>query len=469
MSDKRQMILQDSLWKLMVKLSLPGIAGMLVMAVNSFVDALYVGRFIGAEALAGVSMIIPLLVLNTAMLNLIAAGANSLLSRSIGSGDKAIQERIFAHVLLLSIGVSLLLMIPGIFFAAPVVSITGASGNVLDHGVHYYAASQAGCFFSVFGLVSSGLIRAEGQIKQAMLISMTGVVINVLLNPLFIVWLRMGVQGSALATVLSMFIYCLLTTRYFLSGKSAVSIRISRNVWRSVIFMEILAVGLSAMLMQLSSFIRQLFLFKAVTRYGTDAQVVLFTAIYRLFTFSIIPFFGILQSLQPVVGINYGAGQYKRSTEALIVFLTGCIGLMTLMALPSFIFPRQVLSLLISDIVLDGSDIFCLRMVLMVLLIAPVSSVSVVYLQATGNAKWSARLAGGREIILFLPLVLLLPTLYGQAGVYYTLVVENILYMIIVLLVLRHYMIHMPMLNSASNGIAFPFRFFQLFNRKTGK
>lgn len=469
MPDKRQMILQDSLWSLMVKLSLPGIAGMLVMAINSFVDALYVGRFVGADALAGVSMSVPLMVVNTALLNLIAAGANSLLSRSIGSGNKAIQDSIFAHVLLLSVGVSLLLMIPGIFFPGRVIAVTGATGDVLHHGVQYYTVSQAGCFFSVFGLVSAGLIRAEGQIKRAMLISMAGVVINALLNPVFIIRLQMGVQGSALATVLSMFFYCLLTTRYFLSGKSVVHIRVNRNIWHSYIFLDILAVGLSAMLMQLSSFIRQLFLFKAVTRYGTDAQVIIFSAIYRLFTFSIIPVFGILQSLQPVVGINYGAGQQKRSIEALVVFLTGCTGLMTLIAMPSFIFPKEALNLLIPGITPDGSDIFHFRMVLLVLLVAPVSSVSVVYLQATGNAKWSAWLAGGREIILFLPLVLLLPGLYGNPGIYYTLVIENLLYMLIVLLVLRYYMIHMPMLGSAANRLTLPFGFFHLFNRKSGK
>lgn len=469
MPDKREMILQDNLWTLMVKMSLPGIAGMLLIAFNAFADALYVGRLVGADALAGVSMSIPLMVLNTALLNLIAAGANSLLSRSIGSGNKAIQEQLFAHVLLLSTGVALLLMIPGLFFAAPLIALTGASGNILHYGTQYYTISQAGCFFSIFGLVSSGLIRAEGNIKRAMLISLSGVMINLLLNPFFIVWLHMGVEGSALATVVSMFFYCLLTMQYFLSGKSVVRIRINRNILRYNIFKDILAVGLSAMLMQLSGFIRQLFLFKAVVRYGTDAQVALFAAIYRLFSFSIIPVFGFLQALQPIIGINYGAEQYRRSVKAPGVFLSGCIGLMLLIALPSFLFPVNILGLLVPGIAPGASGILHFRMVLMVLLIAPVSSVSVVYLQATGNAKWSAWLAGGREMLLFLPLVVLLPYFYGDAGVYYTLVAENVLYMFIVLSVLRYYMKNMPMLQSPANSSAFPFRFFHLFNRKSGK
>jgi len=469
MPDKREMILQDNLWRLMIRMSLPGIAGMLVIAINSFVDALYVGRFLGPEALAGVSMTIPLMVLNTALLNLVAAGANSLLSRSIGSEDKAVQESIFGHVLLLSGAVSLLLMVSGVFFAAPVIALTGATGEVLQYGVQYYTVTQAGCFFTVFGLVSSGLIRAEGQVKRAMLISVAGVVVNALLNPVFIVWLGMGVRGSATATIVSMICYCVLTTRYFMSGTSVVRIRIQRNKWSSAIISDILTIGFSAMLMQLSSFIRQLFLFKAVTRYGTDVQVVLFSAVYRLFSFSIIPVFGILQSLQPVVGINYGAGQYKRSTEALLVFLTGCIGLMALLALPSFIFPDQVLRLLLPGIVPDTSGIACFRLVLTVLLIAPVSSVCVVYLQATGKTKWLSWLAGGREVVLFIPLVFLLPDLFGYVGVYYTLVIENILYMLIILLVLRYHMIHMPVLNRATNRSSFPFRFFQPLNRKPGK
>lgn len=469
MPDKRQMILHDNLWQLMIKLSLPGIVSMLVMTLNSFVDALYVGRFVSAEALAGVSMVLPVTVLNTALLNLVAAGGSSLLSRSIGRGDKTVQENIFAHILLLSAGVSVLLMIPGIFFAGPVLSMTGASGKALEYGVQYYTVSQAGCFFSVFGLASSALIRAEGQIKRAMFISMTCVAVNAVLNPVFIVGMSMGVRGSSFATIISMFFYCLLTTRYFLSGKSAVRIRVNRFVWHKKIFTGILAIGFSSMLMQLSSFIRQLFLFKAVTRYGSDEQVILFSAIYRLFTFSIIPVFGILQSLQPVVGINYGAGQYQRSVKAVMVFLAGCLGLMVLLAMPSFIFPQEVISLLVPDMVLSDIDKFHFRLVLLVLLIAPVSSVSVVYLQATGNAKWSIWLAGSREIVLFLPLVFLLPGLYGYESVYYVLLLENTLYMLIILSVTRYNMKHMPMLGSATNGAAVPFRFLQMFYRKAGK
>jgi Na+-driven multidrug efflux pump len=125
----REMILKDSLWKLMIKLSLPGIAGMLVMALNSLVDALYVGRFVGSAALAGVSMVIPLMVLNTALLNLIVAGSASLLSRSIGSEDKDSQQRIFAHVLVLSVVVTAILMLLGIFLAKPLIATTGAKGE----------------------------------------------------------------------------------------------------------------------------------------------------------------------------------------------------------------------------------------------------------------------------------------------------------------------------------------------------
>lgn len=469
MTDKRQLILHDNLWRLMVRLSVPGIAGMLVIAVNSFVDALYVGRFLGAAALAGVSMTIPLMVVNTALLNLVAAGANSLLSRSIGRDDKDIQERIFAHVLLLCVAVSILLMIPGFFFATPFVALTGATGEVLQYGAQYYATLQMGCFFSVFGLVSSGLVRAEGQVKRAMLISMAGVGLNALLNPLFIFVCGMGVSGSAIATIVSMCCYCLLTTHYFLSGKSSVRIRMDRDSWRSTIFRDILVVGFSAMIMQLSSFMRQLFLFKAVTRYGSETQVILFSAIYRLFSFSIIPVFGMLQVLQPVVGINYGAGLYKRSTDALLVFGAGCTGLMALVALPSFLFPQQVLGLLISGTIPDASGIAYFRLVLAVLLVAPLSSVAVVYLQATGHTRWLAWLTGGREIILFLPLVLLLPDLFGYAGVYYALVTENVLYTVIVLLLLRYYMVHVPVLDGAADRFSRPVGFFQLFYRKAGK
>lgn len=433
----REAILNDRLWKLMYRMSIPGIMSMLVISVNSFVDAIFAGRLIGPDALAGVSLSIPLLVINSAAIGFISSGASTVLSRAIGKRDKSVLHQIFTYVLIYTLAISLFLSVSGYLFARPLMELMGAKSGVLEEGVSYYKWMVAGCFSSVFGLAMSALIRAEGQIKYTMRLTILSVITNIALNALFIGYFDLGVKGSAWATVVSMALYSALALYYFLSGRS--SVKISLRVFKPDchIISEISSVGTSAMIMQLNSFVRQVFLFKTVTLYNSSSEVAFFSAVFRIFSFSVIPVFGMLQAMQPIVGINFGAQNYERSITALNQFRIACIGLMLLILIPVFVFPETILSLILPGMKFSEQDIFHFRLLMCILPVAPVASTSIVFLQATGNGKISSCLALGRELILFIPLILLLPFLAGKSGVFYGLFIENILYTLIVFLVVR--------------------------------
>jgi len=424
--NKREALLKDKLWKLLLHLSLPGILGMVVVSLNSLVDAFFVSRLVGSDAFAGVSLTLPLFALNTAVVGLLSSGSAILYSRAIGKEDAEVKEKLFAQVFLLTICASLVLDLIGMCFGRPLLLFLGAGDALLGYGLPFYRWAIAGCWTSIFGLCTSGLIRAEGNTAYAMKITGGAVLINVALNPLFVGVCHLGVRGAALATILSMFVYSLLTFLYFYSGKGYLRVR---NIFRSDrrLLLAILRTGMPSLFMQINTFFRQLILFRIATVYSSLSQLTVFTAIYRLFTFSAIPVFGIVQALQPVLGINFGAGRMDRVTAAVRIFRSGAVMLMLLMALPGWLFPTGLLSLLASGTVTSEATGY-FRWVLLVLPMMPLASTSIVYLQATGHGKIASRLIFSREWAIFLPIIWLSTHMLGYGGIYYGLLIENAVY-----------------------------------------
>jgi putative MATE family efflux protein len=418
-------------------MSLPGIMSMLVISLNSFVDAVFAGRIIGADALAGVSLSMPLLVVNSAITGFISSGASNVLSHAIGNGNESVTKNIFTYVAFYTVGVSVVLGILGFTYARPIMQLMGAEFRVLEEGIRYYKWMMAGSVTSIFGLGMSALIRAEGQMKFTMRVTSASVLINIILNPLLMGYMGLGVMGSAWATIISMGFYSASTLYYFLSGRSAITINLKKFKADIEIIRAISSVGISALIMQLNSFVRQVFLFKTVTLYNSSADVAFFSAVFRIFSFSVIPIFGMLQAMQPIVGINYGAGNYERSISALKLFRLACSSLMLMILVPVFVFPTTLLSLILPNMAFSEQNIFHFRLLMCILPLAPIASTSVVFLQATRNAKIATYLALGREVLLFIPLLVLLPHLTGKNGIYYGLFIENVLYMLIVFFVVR--------------------------------
>lgn len=433
----KESILTDKIWGLILRMSLPGVAGMLVISLNSFVDAIFAGRYIGAEALSGISLSLPLLIVNSAVTGFISSGASNVLSRAIGSKDKAVFENIFAYVFFGAITISLILALLGNSCSEWLLHLMGATGKTLFEASTYYRWMMTGCITSILGLAISSLIRAEGNMKYAMSVTTISVVLNVALNALFVVHLGWGVRGSALATVFAMGIFTLLTIRYFFKNDSYVKINFKRLAYLPEMLADIASVGLSALLMQLNNFLRQVFLFKTVTWYNNAADVSFFSAVFRIFSFSVIPIFGMLQAMQPLVGINFGAGKLHRSIVALYYFRIACVGIMLVALLPLQIFASEILSFLLPATKFSAQDVFLFRLLMFILPIAPISSTAIVFMQATKRGKTTSYLAVGREFLLFLPIMFLLPHLLGASGIYYGLFAENLLYATVVLLVLQ--------------------------------
>jgi len=433
---RKARFLEENLWRLMLRLSVPGLLGMGLVATNSLVDAILVGRLVGADALAGVSLVFPLTILIAAVTGLLSGGSASVLSRAIGAGRTDVQRKVLGNLFTLSLVFSLALALPGYAWAEQLVGLMGGPARISAYGSEYWRVFLLGAFFQVFGLSSNVLIRAEGNVGQAMRLAAGAVLADVLFSYVLIGYFDLGVRGGAWGTVLSMLLYCLLNLRYLLSGRSALPAGGLRPGADKELTREVLSVGVSALVMQGANFVRQVILFKTIAHYATGEELAFFGAVYRLYTFAVLPVFGLVQSLQPAVGINYGAGQYGRSVQAVHVYRAGGAGLLLLVSAVPLLFPAPVLALLLPEAAFSARDLFHFRLVMLLLPCVPVGVTGIVFFQATGRAKTASMLSLGREL-LFVPLMLLMPYLWGVPGVYYGLFIENLLYFLAVWLATR--------------------------------
>jgi putative MATE family efflux protein len=412
-------ILNGNLVKLMFKLSTPGILGMLLIGLNTFLDALFAGRLIGETALAAISLALPLtsIVIGCAMS--IGVGSASILSRAIGSGDTKTQSRIFGTLIILSVIISSFITIFGYGFSNKLIAFMGGEGEVAFYGSEYFKTYMLGSVFLVIAVSSSQLIKAEGRIALATLFAGIYVAINAILNPLFVSVFDLGIQGIAWATVISAVVYSFVNCIYFISGKSSISVNPKKFTFAVDLLPAILSVGASVMLMQVIGIVQQIVVFKSIAYYGTDSDIAFAGATIRLYSLVITPLYGFVQALNPVIGMNYGARDYKRIKDAYLIFGIGGTIFLILIWLPLQLDPKMFLSWLIPNFAFTYNDLLNFRLVIFSLPFASFVSCSIALFQSIGNGKMAGFITLLRQLVLFLPILFILPIFFGVNGIYY--------------------------------------------------
>lgn len=436
-SQLTQEILTENVWKLLWRLSMPAIIGMSINGINAFVDGLYVGQFLGQEALAAVSLAFPLMMVTNGISAMIGVGSSSLLSIAIGAGDLDTQRKIFGTMTALSLITSIILSILGIIFAPQLIGFLGGTGEILTLGVIYYRIMMIGAFFRIFAVAANTLIRAEGKIKEAMVFSIIAAILNIILNPIFIYYLDGGIAGAAWATVVAMIIFTLMGIWYFWAGKANYPVSLRTYSLAPELLKPILSVGVSAMMLQLMFFLQQVIVFRLLAQYGDDWDIAFMGSSYRVLLLILFPSFGFAQALQPVVGINFGAGQYDRVRSSFTSFGLGATGVMTLIWVFIMWEPAVCLSWMMPEATFTSKDLWDFRMMMLTLPTFPIFFMTTTMFQAIGNARIAGFLIVARELLLFVPIVFILPLFYGVSGIYYTGVPVNCIVLIIMFISLN--------------------------------
>ncbi|MEA5025179.1 Multidrug export protein MepA [bioreactor metagenome] len=407
--------------KLLWKFSLPAIIGMLVNALYNIVDRIFVGQGVGYIGIAATTVAFPIMIINMATSMLIAIGATALISIRLGEQKKEEAEKIAGNATGLLILLPLLLTIVYLIFTDPILKLFGASAEVLPYARDFTHIIMLG---SVSGSIAFGMnnfIRAEGNPRYAMLTQIIGAVLNVILNYTFIFKLGLGIKGSALASICSQTVSALFVLGYYFTNRSTIKIHLRNLKPQPSIVFSILVIGFAPFAMQIANSIQQTILNKTLMVYGGDIALSAVGIIMSISTIIFMPIVGISQGAQPLIGFNYGAKQYDRIKETLkksVLFSTilAAVGYVVIR-----IWPYQIIGLFSKDdVALTQLTVHAMLVFFALLPLIGIQILCSSYFQAVGKPLQSTLLNLSRQVLLFIPLLLILPNFWGIEGVWRT-------------------------------------------------
>ena len=416
--DMKTQLLTKSPKELLFKLAIPGIIGMLVIGLYPFMDGIFAGRLIGDYAMSAISVSMSLTIINGGISALIGVGSASILSRAIGKGDKETIDKIFGNFCYWVILFSAIITIVGLIFAPYFLDMVGAKGNIKELGVRYLRVVFFGSLFVNFAQAGNMTMRGEGALKQSMMIMGTGAILNIMLDPILMKLMgEYAIEGAAIATVLSQIVQALLTFHYF--SKKSSFVKIHKIKKHKVIYREMLSIGSSAMMMQILFAVQQTFLFKQAFVYGGDNWGILMSATMRLYMFSFIPLWGMSQGLQPVIGANFGAKQYGRVQDTMKIFMYGATILAAASWIPSMFCSDTLLSLFSVRHEIIEAGVKNFKMFYSTFILYGIMIMTLTFFQSIGDGKKAGIIVLLRQLVLFIPAILLLPQLFGASAVWW--------------------------------------------------
>lgn len=412
--DTRTKLLTQNSFSLMLELSIPAILGMVVVGLYNLMDSVFVGQLVGSVQMGAVSISYPFTLINGGTAAMLGVGSASLLSRAIGKKDEDTIHKIMGNLVAMVLLLSAIITVVGMVFTRPILTLAGASGELLNYAEKYLRIVYAGSLFVNFFQSANMVIRGEGQLKKAMGIIASGAILNIILDPIFITVLNKsghGIEGAAYATILSQFIQAAITLWYF--KKKSVHVKIERVHIESSLLPQILAVGVSALLMQVLTLVQQTVIYRVAANYGGETSQILLGAALRVWNFAFVPLWGISQGFQPAAGTNFGAKRYDRVKRLTGVFVASATVLSLLFYIPVELFPSNVLSMFIKerDIALSGATNF--RIMFSTYILQGSFIIAVTLFQSLGKANKATMLVLLRQIILFIPLAVILPMIGG--------------------------------------------------------
>ena len=428
----RERILQQPMWPLMWRMSLPGMLGMLLVGINNFLDALFVSRGVSETAFNGVSMAFPLTVIVFGIASCIGMGTGSVLSRAVGAEDRAKQRRLMPNFVIMGLSMSLPVAAAYVLFPETFIRWSGGEGAILEAGAIYLRNHMYFGPIMVFALGLNFLIRAEGNVPIAMLYSGLFTAVNITLNALFIYGLGWGVAGAAWATNCATLVFFALNVLYFIRGKAQFEVAFERWTPDWSMMREVMSVGFSELAWDITFMLKQALMLRTMATIGNDHQIALLAAGYRLLMLTVIPVFGIVGAMQPVIGINYGAKQFDRVRQAFRVFNLSGFALLTTIWMLMMMFTRPIIEFLLPETPLTTDELWSFRLLVMHLPLTMLIYSSVTFFQSLGNGSLAVSTVLTRQLIAFVPAILILPTVFGINGVFLSVPVSDLTAVVLV-------------------------------------
>ncbi len=423
----------EKIGKLLKMYAVPGIIAQTAASLYNMVDSIYIGhiRDVGSYAISGLAVTFPLMNLSAALGTLVGVGAMTLISVLLGQKNYSTAGKVLSNVLTLNVVISILFTIITLLFLDPILYFFGASENTLPFARKYMTIILLGNVITHLYFGFNGIIRAAGNPRLAMNLTLFTVASNAVLDPIFIFVLDLGIQGAALATVLCQTMALSYSLRY-LSRKDNF-LHFPRPLfqldWR--IAKQSLAIGLGPFLMNAASCLVALFINQQLRKYGGDLAIGAYGIVNRLTMLFVMICMGFNQGLQPIAGYNYGARQYTRVKEIFILTAKWEVLVTTLCFLVSELLPRQAVSLFTNDPELISFATHGIKTMNIAFALVGFGMVSGNFFQCLGMVKKSIFLSLTRQLLFLLPFIYTLPIWFEQDGVWMSFPISDSLNIII--------------------------------------
>jgi len=417
---------KENINKLLISFAIPCVISMLINSVYNIVDQIFIGKGVGTLGNAATNVIFPLVIIFNAVAGLIGNGAAANLSLKLGEGKKEEGGKIVGSAVTVSIIFSIILSVIAYLFLPKLVYMFGCTKNVYQYAVDYGKIIIIGAPFMIIYSALSQLIRADGSPKYSMVLLVVGAILNIILDPIFIFTFNMGVKGGAIATVIGQIVSFVMAILYLKKVKlvklEKESFKVDKSITRT------LGLGLSSFITQ--STVLALFVFMnnmmtkygALTKYGADIPLSVYGVISKINSLYISTILGISIGAQPIIGFNYGAGNYERVKETLRKVLTINLVVGLIFNIIFYLFPKEIVSIFITNsdpnykLFLEFAVIIC-HSFLLVMGLNFLEMTTSITVQSLGNVKKATMVSFIRQIILFIPIACFM-AIYLHKGIY---------------------------------------------------
>lgn len=409
--------------KIFIKLYIPAVVAMVVQAIYTLVDRIFIARIpdVGDYAIGGVGIVMPLYFLCFGVFMLFGIGGSANISISLGKRDRSRAERIFGTSLSSLFLTMFALMIFFLFYSKDILLWYGATPNNIEYAHDYFTILVVGALWASLSFAMNQVIRAEGNARYSMISILVGAIANLVLDPLFIFAFNWGVKGAAYATILSQFLSFAFCAVYFIKGHSSIKLHPASLIPRPDLLKSIVGIGFSPFFRQAAMSIMSFIIYGMIRQYGDELAQSAYSIAGSIVGFTLMPIFAMNQALQPIIGFNYGAKEYERVKSSLLYgSYYASIYLVVVWIITTF-FTWIPVSLMANEGALAEMAEQCLYYVCLFYPLYGVVIISGNYFTSIGKAATAFFVTISREFLMLLPMLYIIAPIKGLSGVWFVL------------------------------------------------
>lgn len=417
----------ENIGKLLMQYAVPAIIAMTASSLYNMVDSIFIGHGVGTMAISGLALTFPLMNLAAAFGSLVGVGAATLISVKLGQKDYDTAQRVLGNVFVLNILLGVAFTVIVMAFLDPILYFFGGSDETVGYARDYMYIILLGNTITHLYLGLNAVLRSSGHPQKAMYATIATVIINTILDPVFIYGFGWGIRGAAIATIVAQII-SLMWQLWIFSSKEEL-LHFQRGIFRlkrKIVF-DSLAIGMSPFLMNMAACFIVILINQGLKKYGGDLAIGAFGIVNRLVFIIVMIVMGLNQGMQPIAGYNFGAKQYERVTKTLKLTIIYATGVTTFGFIIGMLFSDTVVGIFTSDAELIELSAKGLRIVVMFFPIIGFQMVTANFFQSIGMASKAIFLSLTRQMVVLLPCLLILPRFFGAAGVWYSMPISDLL------------------------------------------